>query len=131
MNEIEKHEQIILMGHGSVNGLRGFGKFVIDESFGELLRYKDTTCIWCYAVLYCLEHRIQGLCTGMIVSEESEATGYNLPTDKELIDESNTMFSSAVREHLFKPNSAKLIKRDYKSETNPIIQFNRNNIFYR
>jgi len=131
MNEIEQHDKIFLCGHGNPNGLLGHGGYVIDSSFGEILKYKVAMCIWCHAIYFCLEHRIQGLCTGMVVSEESEARVYNLPTDQDLIDESNEMFANAVRKHLFKPNSAKLIKKDYQSETNPIIQFNRNNIFYR
>jgi len=129
---IEKHDRIVMLGHGTPDGLLNpRGGFLIDTEFGELLKYKTCVSIWCHAVYYTIAHRIGGLCTGMIVSEESESIVFNLPTEQNLIDESNEMFASAVRKHIFTTNPAEKIRKDYNSDTNPIIQYNRRNIFYR
>ena len=85
LEEIKKHKRIIMLGHGSHLGLvhpdlirygkvRSGGRpFIIDDSFGELLKTKETISVWCNSDQYFKRHSIPGFHTGMIISEESEA----------------------------------------------------------
>ncbi len=77
------HDRIIMLGHGVPQGLidpnvmtrRGGHSrwYLIDDSFGKLLKTKDTVSIWCYSDQYFLRHGIKGFHTGMIISEVKEA----------------------------------------------------------
>ena len=131
MQHIQMSDRVVMLGHGTPSGLLGFGGYVIDSSFGEILKTKTCVSIWCNADQYCFSHGIKGLQTGMIVSELDEAVLFDLPAEQGLIDESNMLFSLIVKDHLWKRNGAELIRREYDSKDNPIIQFNRRNIHYR
>lgn len=74
---IEKHDKIIMMGHGIPYGLfnptrkGGYG-LAIDDSFADLLRTKETVSIWCWSDQYFRKNNIKGFHTGMIISECAE-----------------------------------------------------------
>ena len=64
-NAIKNHDRIIMLGHGTPLGLvhpdvqkygrvlkRGRKPFIIDDSFANLLREKETISIWCYSNQY-------------------------------------------------------------------------------
>ena len=63
----------------------------------------------------------------MFVSEKSEAEWYRLSTDQKLIDESNELFCRILSRCVFDdPKDIRsIIELGYKSDTNPIIKFNR------
>lgn len=81
-DQIASHSRIIMLGHGSPDGLlcpgfRGqiycrFGRYIIDHSHAELLKDKDTFSIWCNSDEYFRTHDMRGLHTGMIISEVTE-----------------------------------------------------------
>lgn len=72
--QIENHDRIIMLGHGTSNGLlnTGFRGYVIDDSFADLLRSKETISVWCHSDAYFRKHQIPGFHTGMIISETGE-----------------------------------------------------------
>ena len=88
VRQIQAHDRIILLGHGTPNGLLAgsmvklcsgkqifhqFSRYIIDGSHAALLRVKETISIWCHSDAYFRHFRAgHGLHTGMIISEVSE-----------------------------------------------------------
>lgn len=82
--QINQHDKIIMMGHGTPGGLINpqywggwllntqYRPYVIDESFAELLSKKETISIWCNSDKFFGPRGIKGFHTGMIISECSE-----------------------------------------------------------
>lgn len=131
---IYNHDQIIMLGHGSPNGLFSVGRFqygyVIGEDQVELLQDKECIFIWCHADQFVKQHGLKGLYSGMFVSEVGEALMYKLKGDKKLIDESNNTFAFmlgfiiGVNKPL--PEVYEQIKKDYGwlAERNEIAKYN-------
>jgi hypothetical protein len=128
---IADHDRIVMLGHGLPSGLIGHGGLVIDESMAHLLRGRKCVCIWCNADQYVLRHGLSGFYTGMFVSEPAEARLFGLPIDADPIKESNRLFAVAVRDSIFKENMLELTRQAYNSKTNPVIDYNRNNLYSR
>ena len=87
MEEIKKHDRIIMLGHGTSWGLlagtmvewpRGrkhfqrFSHYIVDFEHAELLQGKDTFSIWCNSDQFFKKYGLKGLHTGMIISEIGE-----------------------------------------------------------
>jgi len=96
---IESHDRIMMMGHGSPYGLFTVGKFksengyVIDGTTVKLLKDKECIFIWCNADAFTNKHGLDGLYSGMFISEVSEAYYCGLPyTSQEEVDQSNHGF---------------------------------------
>lgn len=128
---IKDHDRIIMLGHGTEDGLIGTDKlnFIIDSKLVYLLREKDCVCIWCNADKFVEKYKLKGIFTGMIISEYEEALIFCVSGSREDIKESNTQFAktmeSIIDGKLTKIEALKL----FDSETNKIIKFNKNNIF--
>lgn len=102
IDEIKKHKRIIMLGHGTPHGLihpelmryfrvvtPGARPIIIDDSFADLLREKETISMWCYSDEYFKRNHIKGFHTGMIISEVSEAyymLGYSPLNERELFE---------------------------------------------
>ncbi len=129
---IKTHDRIIMMGHGCEYGLYGFGRFVIDSQLVYLLREKDCVCIWCNADLFVEEYGLKGFYTGMIISEYEEAIYYSVPPTTETIHESNMLFTEVIKNaiHLTPKEMCEDVKKNYITENNQIINYNKNNIYY-
>ena len=72
------------------------------------------------------KYNLNAFSTGMFVSEIDEAKWYKLPTEQELIDESNTLFCKTLSSCIF--DSLEIIHDRINNEyigDNPIINFNR------
>lgn len=100
--EIAKHDQIIMMGHGTPMGLLGAGMFkhrghCITDDSAEYLHDKDCIFIWCHADQYVDHNDLTGFHTGMFVSEmhEGYTCGLRDFTQND-IDASNKRFVNAV-----------------------------------
>jgi hypothetical protein len=142
INEIIKHDRIMMMGHGMPEGLLSVGQFegydfsfIIDNSTAELLKSKsDSVFIWCHADRYVRKNNLTGFFSGMFVSEASEANIFQLPTEKKLIDESNNRFSEILSTHIEKPSD--IIHREVTKEygklikNNPIAEYNHQRLYY-
>jgi hypothetical protein len=79
---IVEHDRVIILGHGTPNGLMSIGKFtsnyssfyVVDERIAkELAKKNNNIYIWCYASDFVKAHGLKGFCSGMFISELLEA----------------------------------------------------------
>ena len=138
---IAAHDRVIMLGHGLPGGLinpkvkrtlRYADLFLIDDSFADLLRTKETVSVWCFSNEYFEKHRIPGFHTGMIISEPLEAKLMldRCPLSKEELAENMVRFSEIVGECIeMTPNNMKeYILAKYVGE-DEITKFNRKNIF--
>jgi hypothetical protein len=111
INLIEIHHRVIMLGHGSPDGLMSVGQFpdddfhIVDDSLVELLRNKtDNLYIWCHADQFVQRHGLDGFFTGMFISEVDEAIYYGFgDVDWDVIQESNDRFSSIVGKYIDEP----------------------------
>lgn len=102
LKEIENHQRIMMMGHGSPNGLFSVGQFensngyIIDFGTVEVLKKKkESVFIWCNADQFVMGNQLKGFYTGMFISEVGEANYCGLPgTQQEQVNESNAVFAS-------------------------------------
>jgi hypothetical protein len=140
--EITKHDRIMMMGHGSPWGLFSVGRFigsngyVIDHDTVELLRNKQNVFIWCNADKFVNKHQLEGLYSGMFISEVGEAIYCGLPgTAQEVVDESNNTFANLLGSVINKPlNEAYEYTKHYYdilAEVNPVALYNTNRLYLK
>ena len=119
-NEVAQEEfgSVMLLGHGTASGLLGIQWglsvnrksapiLVIGESEVDSLRghkskkeyesqdrelSSSLIGIWCYANEFAQRHKLQGLFSGMIISEMDEALNLGFNVGRELIEETNLAF---------------------------------------
>jgi hypothetical protein len=133
---IEVHDRVIMLGHGTPNGLMSVGQFpeagfnIVDESMVELLKNKmDNIYIWCNADQFVYRNNLSGLCCGMFISEIEEAICYGFQNlDGGLIVESNNEFASIMGKYINEPLGFlyQNLKDEYGelAKENPIARFN-------
>jgi len=136
MELIKSHDRIMMMGHGSPQGLFSVGKFpdtypfIIDEDIVPLLKTKkDNVFIWCNSDWFVEKHNLKGFYTGMFISEVSEAHYCGLPgTTQDIVDESNYGFCEIVAKHINEETELlyENVISDYTliAETNPVALYN-------
>lgn len=127
-NQIESHDRIIMMGHGTEKGLIGFDRYIIDSDWAYILREKQCVYIWCNADKFVEKHNLKGLYTGMIISEYEEAVMYGIPTNSHWIKESNTDLALAIKYSIDNENALQSIKTLYEGNS-AVVEFNRNNFY--
>jgi len=106
--QIKAHDRIIMLGHGSPDGLFAVGQFktdnayIIDSSLTDILAEKEENVyIWCHANKFVEKFDLKGFYTGMFVSEILEALYCQLPlVEQEVVDESNDGFSRIVSNYI-------------------------------
>ena len=141
---VKSHQRIIMMGHGSPNGLFSVGKFdgtggyVIDVDIVPLLRDKTNIFIWCNADQFVLKHGLNGFYSGMFVSEVGEALFCKLTEcyDLErLVKESNDGFSRILSEVIESPvdNMHKHVIEKYSeiAKNNKVANYNLERLYKR
>jgi len=129
---INEHDRIIMLGHGSKQGLIGFNKFIIGSELVYLLREKECVCIWCNADQFVVKYGLKGFYTGMIISEYEEALMYCVQTTSEKISHSNLLFAEAVKKSIDKNKDTivESIKSIYNNiDDNSVIEFNQQNLY--
>lgn len=103
--EIDKHDKIMMMGHGSPFGLFGVNfnaDYAIDKLAAPLLKGKENYFIWCYANEFVNRHELNGFSTGMFISEKEEATYCNVDASTQDVGHSNLVFSELMRKNILK-----------------------------
>jgi len=139
---IENHKQVIMCGHGSPSGLFSVGQFpdsglyIIDDSMLQSLRNKTNSIfIWCNADQFVSRHSLKGFCTGMFISELSEAIYFDFwDVNQQQIDASNFGFSSVFASHL--DESLDILFRNVATgygvlaKTNPIARYNFERLYF-
>jgi len=147
---MKRHNRIIMMGHGSPNGLfmpkvegveegeNGelfeYTDYTINDSYANILREKRTVCVWCNADRYVVPNNLHGFYTGMAISELCEADYCDVKgCNPKQLEESNTKFTMGLKESLKVdgPKSVTVFKEIYNNPKNPIMVYNRKRIYYR
>lgn len=132
--QIQEHDRIVMLGHGCDKGLFAINgksiRMMIDSSLVYLLRDKECVCIWCNANQFVKKYELKGFHTGMIISEWEEAYAFCVyEFSNSQIEYSNQLFAKVIANHFESETIVKDVLKDYQNSDNPIIGFNRDNIF--
>ena len=132
-NSIKSHDRIVMLGHGTEQGMGDMikGRYLISPSLVYLLREKIGVYIWCNADIFVKKYNLKGFYTGMIVSEYEEALMYciYLREDDNSINKSNTMFAESVKNSIDSDNMLESMS-SYNDDDNEVILFNKQNLYY-
>jgi hypothetical protein len=129
---MREHDRIMMMGHGSPNGLFDLqGGFAISNKHILILaKKKENFYIWCHANLFVETYELPGFYTGMFISEVEEARIFNIDTTQEEVDLSNKLFAENLGKIIDEgPVMLTKILSVY-SGTNPVIQYNSKRLRY-
>lgn len=130
---IMAHERIIMLGHGTPFGLINSKRngYLIDDSFADILREKETISVWCYSDEYFRRNRIKGFHTGMIISEVDEEYYVldSAPLNEKQIFDNMLYFSEVIANCIDKSpiEMKEFVLQNYCFD-DPVSKFNRNNI---
>jgi hypothetical protein len=133
IEQINNHDRVIMLGHGSSSGLFSMGKFdtgpyVIDKSIVPYLENKENIFIWCHANQFVNSNNLKGFSSGMFVSEVSESIYCKIPSDQKTVDVSNNLFAAVVgeciNESLDKIYNNARHKYGLIKEINPVANYN-------
>jgi hypothetical protein len=141
---IKEHDQVMAMGHGSPNGLFSIGKFpgaygyIIDFTMVNSLKEKnDNVYIWCNADQFVDKHKLNGIYSGMFISEVGEANYCGLPgIEQNEVDESNNTFAEALGKQLLTETSLERVydntNQAYRelAQSNKVAKYNQNRFYY-
>jgi len=134
-DNIKSHDRIIMLGHGTHNGLiamTGLFQFrnLIDSKLVYLLREKECISIWCNADKFLNKYGLNGFHTGMIVSEFDEAEMFIFGEyTLDQIDSSNKLFAEALKRAIDSETPLDVMNSIYIGD-DPIVEFNKQNIFH-
>lgn len=139
IQEIERHDRIMMMGHGSPSGLFSIGRFdslyAIDSSLVKLLGEKECVLIWCNADKFVEYHGLKGFYSGMFISEVSEAAYCGFLTDQATVNESNNFFALWLGMVANKPLSeiydSLLPKYQILAEDNKVAAYNQKRLYLK
>lgn len=124
---IKTHDKIIMMGHGTKDGLIATKRFVIDSSFVYLLRDKISICVWCNANEFFYKYKLKGYATGMVVSEIDEGYYYGVNCTYKEINDSNQLFGKSLKLALQSEDVRTTLLESYQGDTD-VIFFNQGNL---
>lgn len=145
--QIKRHDRIIMLGHGSPDGLlagsverlangekvfRKFARFVINRMHAPILKEKETISIWCNSDAFFERYNAgNGLHTGMIISEVGEewmCLGH-LPLNEEQMAANMELFCGAFAKYIDLPPVEMRCKvlEEYVGD-DEVTRFNRNRI---
>lgn len=86
----DEYDCIMMLGHGSEDGLFApsgkdmFGRCIISAKNVQALRgCKQLIGIWCNANIFADKYHLDGLFSGMVISEISEAMAWNVPASED------------------------------------------------
>lgn len=139
---IIKHDQVMMMGHGSPHGLFSMGKFpnsggyIIDSMMVDLLGEKNNIYIWCNADVFVDKYKLNGIYSGMFISEVGESIYCRIPSTQEQVDESNNVFAQALGEQLLMGTSLERVydntNQAYRilAESNQVAKYNQQRFYY-
>jgi len=130
-DKLKNYDRIICMGHGTPYGLLSYDGYIITPQFSDILKQKETILIWCNADQFVKQYNLNGFYTGMIISEKIEADYMDVICSEQDITESNKLFSLGLKQFIDSDNLLEEMKNFYKSETNPVIRYNQNNLYKR
>ena len=143
LRETEPNERVLLLGHGSANGLfhredpssAQFDSFIISHAHAYPLRKHGANLvgIWCHAADFARRERLQGLFSGMIISDMEEAQQYHVHTTQEELDRENIKLVERLRSLLDEGISLREIPQrmlELDDAHTPLTEFNYKNFYY-
>ena len=127
--EIQSHDQIIMMGHGSSHGLLnvagiGEGFLSIGDKHVPLLKNKQCTFIWCNADDFVTRNQLDGLFTGMFISEISESIFCEVTASQKDVDTSNYFFADVLGDVMSDDPDYKMIFERVKTDYEELAKIN-------
>lgn len=133
---IEDADRVIMLGHGTPQGLLSVGKFhssnglVISDGDAFRLTSPENIYIWCNADQYVQRNRLPStLYSGMFVSEMGEAIMMGLDVVPSQVNRSNHLFAKALKSAL-RYNNMTLVKDIYPiAHSNPVIRYNAERLY--
>jgi hypothetical protein len=143
MSVIRANDRIIMLGHGSPSGLFnvsgiGVGLFAIGSQHVDALATKECIYIWCNADQFINKHNLNGLYSGMFVSEVAEARYCGLPSaTQEQVDQSNDGFARVLGLTLTAtPDLGQVhstVGSEYQllAESNEVAKYNVERLYYK
>ena len=129
----------MMLGHGNLFGLfstpdkKGqYRRILVDSGHVQFLRGKSCIGIWCYANEFARQYRLQGLFSGMIISELHEAEENNIPATKEEIDAEMEKFADrlmfCIETYELHEVPDRMLELD--DVHSPLTEFNYKNLYY-
>jgi hypothetical protein len=147
---MKRYNRIIMMGHGSPNGLfmpriegveedeNGelfeYSDYSINNTYADILREKRTVCVWCNADKYVVPNDLHGFYTGMVISELCEADYCDVKgCNPKQLEQSSNKFTMGLKEAIKVdgPESLNIFKEIYNNPKNPIMGYNRKRLYFR
>ena len=125
---IKNHDRIIMLGHGTEQGLLAGWSYIISPKLVYLLREKECVCIWCNADKFVEKYELKGFYSGMMISELDEADMFKVRSTEVEINYSNMLFTSAVKEAIQSENMVETALELYTGDTE-VIKYNRERIY--
>jgi hypothetical protein len=98
INMIQTHDRIVMLGHGTPQGLMSVGQFpnrgyVINSEVAPYLTNTENIFVWCYASDFVSRYNLGGFSSGMFISEVSEADYLDVNATQADVDISNMLFA--------------------------------------
>ena len=136
---VKDADSIMMLGHGNSFGLfstpdkKGqYRRLLVDSGHVQFLRGKSCIGIWCYANEFAKQYRLQGLYSGMIISEVHEAEENNIPATKEEIDTEMEKFVDrlkfCIETYELHDVPARMLELD--DAHSPLTEFNYKNLYF-
>jgi hypothetical protein len=139
---IKAHDRIIGLGHGSPSGLfsmssGGFGSYILGAGEVEVLRGKELVGVWCHCNQFMERHQLNGLYSGMFISEVSEARYYGLNEVTQAdVNESNDAFARILGEEMLRSEDQTVVWANVRdrytklADWNLVAEYNSGRWFY-
>ena len=140
---IEQYDRVIMLGHGSPNGLFSIGKFTSNDGYlgmiidhtmvGVLSNKKNNMYIWCHANQFVERHLLNGFYSGMFISEYGEAAAYSVKCKEGDVEQSNDLFASIVGKNALKESKqlCEEAKTQYYIQDNLVNEYNKQRLNWR
>ncbi len=136
---VKNTDSVMMLGHGNHFGLLSipdkkgqYRRHLVDSRHVQFLRRKPCIGIWCYANEFAKQYGLQGLFSGMIISELHEAEENNIPATKEEIDTEMEKFVArlkfCIETYGLHDVPARMLELD--DIHSPLTEFNYNNLYY-
>jgi hypothetical protein len=132
---VQAYPKVFMLGHGCPDGLfwrekeKDHGVRVLGKHFGPMLATKTGLYIWCHAVEYAHTYKLNGLVSGMFISEVGEASFMGITATQKQVDSSNDAFSMAVRQYLDTGGSPHEVAKCYGSADCEITKYNSDRLY--
>lgn len=138
--EINSHDRIILLGHGTEYGLfsgqnpktHSFDRIMVDCRHVQMLREKEIIAIWCNANIFGEKYGLHGLFSGMVISELVESIECGVQTTQLELDRENIRFAENLR-YCLDNYELSAIPSEFirlNSARTPLTDFNYNSIYF-